>query len=87
MNKELSIKRQKEAGTYDRNLIIKAGYLKGCGQIIANKEGITRQRVWQIVRSPSLSDTAQDGKLGHSRGWLRDCIGRVRKLWHNSREL
>ena len=55
MNRELSIKHQKEAGTYNRNDLIQTFYQPGLGGALGKRfvnpktgEPISRQRIHQI---------------------------------------
>ncbi|MBA7637625.1 hypothetical protein ES703_45271 [subsurface metagenome] len=53
MNEDECIKRQKRAGTHDRNKEIKALYRHGLGEVLGRRFGISRERIRQIRALPS----------------------------------
>lgn len=75
---EKSIRLQKLAGTYDRNLHIKE--LRGCGftfDAIGKRYNLSRQRIEQIVHNPF--NTHQNE---HKDGFIRKLIAKVRRFFH-----
>jgi len=88
MNKvELSILRQKIAGTWIRNQKIRwlkaNGYpLAYIGRLFPKKDGtpLSRQRIWSIDRAPSCGEKAPNQKQGRFRTFVGNCIRRIKKL-------
>ena len=77
---EKSIKLQKLAGTYDRNLHIKE--LRQCGftfDAIGKRFNLTRQRIEQIIHNPFDTQTHQNE---HRGGFIGKLIARVKRLFN-----
>jgi len=56
MDTKNSIRQQKTYGTYNRNKLIRLRCEAGVSQsVVARLEGISRQRVWQILHKEKLN--------------------------------